>query len=213
MDALQKWLEENPIKEADDVAFLKRTVSKHRQALLSAQSATEQESQGLNRTGSLPYLRLIHCIVDDSIKNDYKNRDRVEAGRMAIENRNSVVREENVWEKIANLWNNPNFEPETLIFPDLHPYEFQTSQKLSFDQVQLMSKAVASKVKDKIALMTRTLRRCIDNSPAFFFLFLEEQKSCYTSHNHNLLYTTKPLHCSNRWMQWNYCYTLRMVEC
>jgi hypothetical protein len=111
----------------------------------------------------VPFLRLIHCVVDDSIKDGYRNRDMVQPGRMEIENRNSSVREENVWEKIATLWNDEEFEPHTLILPDLHPYEFQTSEQLAFDKVRRLSPATPSKVKDKLSLMTRALRRCIDN--------------------------------------------------
>jgi hypothetical protein len=90
-------------------------------------------------SGNVPFFRLIHCAVDDSIIDAYRNRDVVEPGRMEVENRNSCVREENVWEKIAKLWNDEEFEPHTLILPDIHPYEFQTSEQLTFDKVKQLS--------------------------------------------------------------------------
>jgi hypothetical protein len=108
-------------------------------------------------------LRLIQRVVDDSIIDKYTNRDMVQTERMEIKNRNSPVREENVWEKIAKLWNDEEFEPHTLILPDIHPYEFQTSELFNFDKARRLSPATPSKVKDKLSLMTRALRRCIDN--------------------------------------------------
>jgi hypothetical protein len=81
---------------------------------------------------------------------------------MEDKNRNSSVREENIWEKIAKLWNDEEFEPHTLILPDIHPYEFQTSKQRNFDKVRRLPPATPSKVKDKLSLMTGALRRCFD---------------------------------------------------
>jgi hypothetical protein len=53
---------------------------------------------------------------------------------MAVENRNSSVREETVWEKISTLWINLEFELDTLIIPGLHPNEFQTTEFKAYMQ-------------------------------------------------------------------------------
>jgi hypothetical protein len=66
------------------------------------------------------------------------------------------------WEKISTLWNESECEPETLILPELHPYEFLSSEKLTFDKVERLSPATPSKVKEKLALMIVALRRCIE---------------------------------------------------
>jgi hypothetical protein len=117
IDAVRSWLLENPIQGEADLQFLKLTVKHHIENCIAARStaATEQESLGTNWTGNAPHLRLIHCVVDDSIKEDYRRRDIVQPGRMEVENRNSSVRPENVWEKISKLWNDVTFEPDTLI--------------------------------------------------------------------------------------------------
>jgi hypothetical protein len=134
-------------------------VEQHRLACAAAQadslaSEIDREPVGLNWTGKIPYLRLIHCVVDESIKPFYIARYDTQPGRSDVENRNSSVRELNVWEKIANLWNDENFEPDTLVFPDLHPFEFVSSEKLSFDKVEKLAKATPVKVKENLAKMT-----------------------------------------------------------
>jgi hypothetical protein len=72
---------------------------------------------------------------------------------MEVENRNSSVREEKVWEKIANLWNDREFAPETLYLPDLHPHEFLFPELLTYDKVELMLPATPSRVEERIAQM------------------------------------------------------------
>jgi hypothetical protein len=130
MEKLQTWLLDNPIQLEADVDFLRRTVEHHRQACQAAQLSTRamEESLGMNWTGKIPYLRLIHCVVDDFIKQAHQDRNNTQPGRMEVENRNS---EKNVWEKLSDLWNNPEFQPETLCLPDLHPHEFQPSINLA----------------------------------------------------------------------------------
>jgi hypothetical protein len=124
-----KWLHDT---EAD-VLFLQPEVEQHRQATASARSTAATENISLsNWTGNVPHLRLIHCVVDDRIKDLYRRRDNLQPGRMTVNSRNSSVREETVWEKISNLWNDGEFEPDTMIMTGLHPNDFQTSEKLSF---------------------------------------------------------------------------------
>jgi hypothetical protein len=163
-DQVLKWLHDNPIDGEADVLFLQREVEQHRQATASARSTAATENISLsNWTGNVPHLRLIHCVVDDSIKDLYRRRDNLQPGRMTVDSRNSSVREETVWEKISNLWNDKEFEPDTMIMTGLHPNDFQTSEKLSFHRVQGLHAASPTFVKDKLGLMTKALRRCIDN--------------------------------------------------
>jgi hypothetical protein len=80
MDALRKWLSDNPILEDPDIDFLTRAVEHHRQVCTAAQSSnvTEQEGLSFNWTGNVPFLRLIHCVGDDSIIEAYRSRDMVQ---------------------------------------------------------------------------------------------------------------------------------------
>jgi hypothetical protein len=82
MDQLQTWLVDNPIQLEADVDFSRRTVEHHRQACQAAQFSTRamEESLGQNWTGKNPCMRLIHCVVDDSIKQAYQDRNTTKPG-------------------------------------------------------------------------------------------------------------------------------------
>lgn len=61
-----QWLDEHPISAADDVAFLKKKVEEQKQQSKEAADAKKMEKESLEKswTGSLPYLRLIHCLIE-----------------------------------------------------------------------------------------------------------------------------------------------------
>jgi hypothetical protein len=69
MDALCKWLSDNPIQEESDIDFITRAAEHHCHVCIAAQSSnvTEQDGLASNWTGNVPFLRLIHCVVDDSV--------------------------------------------------------------------------------------------------------------------------------------------------
>ena len=60
-----------------------------------------------NWTGNYPYLRLIHCLIDnDDIKRAFLYRNDVDSTRMTEENRNSVDKcQKTVWELLSDKWN------------------------------------------------------------------------------------------------------------
>lgn len=101
--------------------FLKGAVEHHRQAIRCARSTVIAEQASLsNWAGNPPYLRLIHCVVDDSVKEHYRRRDTIHPGRIVVDNRNSCVREEYVWEKISNLWNDREFNNSLFLLRNRH---------------------------------------------------------------------------------------------
>jgi hypothetical protein len=53
-----------------------------------------------------------------------------------MENGKSSDLEESVWEKVSSLWNDSQFEPETVILSGLHPYESLSPETLRFDKVE-----------------------------------------------------------------------------
>jgi hypothetical protein len=78
---------------------------------------------------------------------------------MRVDNRNSAAREENLWDKTPNLWNDNAFESWTLFLSDLHPQEFLCVDKLSFEKVQQLRPATPSKLKVKLTQMTLSLSK------------------------------------------------------
>jgi hypothetical protein len=131
MGALRKWLSDIPIQEEPDIDFLTRVVEHHCHVCIAAQGLA------LNWNGNVPFLRLIHCVVDDSIIRRVPTLGygptRTDGGR---ESKFFCWRRKRLGKKKLHFGNDEEFEPYTLILPDIHPYEFQTSEQLTFDKVR-----------------------------------------------------------------------------
>ena len=158
------WLEEHPISDPADVCFLKETMEKQRQLQIQSFDARQQEQEALelNWTGIYPFLRLTHCVIENTIKQAYLHRYDIDSSRTTVDNRNSdTARNKTVWEMIAELWNNPDFAPETSVLV-VHP-DFYESHKIEHELVRGMSIATAKKVKEKLASMNVALCRIISN--------------------------------------------------
>ena len=64
----------------------------------------ETEALEKNWVGKMPYLHLIHCLVDDdTIKVAYLHRNNINDSRISLDNRNSNVKEPTVIEMIADF--------------------------------------------------------------------------------------------------------------
>jgi hypothetical protein len=120
------WLEDHPITCADDITFLRNTVSTRKEVLQQAILAQQEErlpgeedilvsERRGNWTGKTPHLRLIHCLVDhDNIKKAFSRRNDLPSGRLHLDNPNSVdKRPVTVWELLSNKWNDPEYIVET----------------------------------------------------------------------------------------------------
>jgi hypothetical protein len=121
----RKWLEENPITDLVDVAFLKREETNFRQSLQAALDEELNLSQQ-NRTRESaswttcdPYLRLYHSLIDDEVVDAFISCHAV-MDRPELDARNSLERPPTFEETIAKKFNNPDFEPITRAIPDLH---------------------------------------------------------------------------------------------
>lgn len=132
----KKWLRENPITDADDVAFLLAEEKKFREQLAAAQDEKNNNKQSLYDTsqprtewiGLLPWLRLGHVLVHDSVYSLYQDKDRWE-GRAGTDGRNSDLRPQQWFEKAEEVYNDESVTFDTLILPDLHS-DFRLSYRL-----------------------------------------------------------------------------------
>ena len=94
VEKCQQFLDDNPITNADEFSFLKRKIEEHKviQEAAKAARSMEVDASGKNWVGKVPYLRLIHCLVDDdAIKMAYLRRHDIDSTRTALDNRNSDV--------------------------------------------------------------------------------------------------------------------------
>ena len=82
-------------------------------------------------------------------------------GRSSVENRDQL-RASNVWQKMADKWNDKSFAPETVAMPEVHT-EFSFSDVILHDEVADLTPATAEKVEDKWSSMILEMNRCIAN--------------------------------------------------
>ena len=164
-----EWLQANPITNTDDVSFLIRRAQAVKQVVANATQKTVSTSsnqasgpggeQGNKWTGSLPYLHLIHCLMEDDIKHKYIHcEDRLTI--QEIDARRSDVRAEDVFETISNRWNSNSFNPTTKI-SNCH-YDYSEEIDIGFEATADFARASPTKVKDKIAKMRSDLSHIIN---------------------------------------------------
>jgi hypothetical protein len=171
---LLKYLCDHPISGSCDVTFLRAEISKRREAAVDAAKELISEKRQLDIadaaakkykswTGKHPYLRLMHAIVDDdNIKRAYIHRNDVPSGRMAVENRNTAeAKAANVWQMVADKWNDVTFEPVTESVPDLFHTTFDVSEIISHDMVVSNLPPNADKAKERFESMMTVLKRII----------------------------------------------------
>jgi hypothetical protein len=108
----------------------------------------------------VPQLRMFHCIVDDSIKAKFLRRNDAPTRRQ-LDSRNSDTRALTVWEEIANMWNDKDFNPvaDTI---DSHP-DFYEAIDISYEAVAKFMPATATKVEDLMTRFRSMLVRVIKN--------------------------------------------------
>jgi hypothetical protein len=115
----QQWLETFPIINPSDVIFL---CSEMQVWLKIAAVAVEQKrseeqrllshDDGNDWYGNNPILHLIHTSDKMEIRHAYMGCHDLLKERIVVNNMKLVEkREETVWQKMANMWNNENFAP------------------------------------------------------------------------------------------------------
>lgn len=132
----RQWLINNPIMEQADIRFLLEEEKKFRNVLLASEDEKNNQNPSLNQTaqprtdwiGLMPWLRLGHVLVHDSVYELYQDKDRWE-GRAGTDGRNSDQRPKQWFEKAAEVYNDETITFDSLLLPDLHS-DFAQSYKL-----------------------------------------------------------------------------------
>mmetsp|Transcript_12892 Transcript_12892/g.24210 ORF Transcript_12892/g.24210 Transcript_12892/m.24210 type:complete len:518 (+) Transcript_12892:68-1621(+) len=162
---LMHWLNRNPVTQSRDIKFLCDEVSRVHEILVLAKKEEEEEEskmqQMLSWRDKVPYLRMIHCILEDDVKVAYlKRNDPV--SRTQLDARNLVEKRPlNVYELIADKWNSPFFNSKTEV-SECHLH-YMVSIDCSYSQVKDLAPATPQKVRDKLTEMRTSLIRIIDN--------------------------------------------------
>lgn len=160
-----EWLKNNPISDERDCQFLVSEVRSVRNTIEMALKEAAEDEQKLKQFGAwrdkVPYLRMIHCIIEDDVKMAYlKRNDPI--SRSELDARNSVEkRPPTAYELIADKWNSASFNPVTFT-TDCH-IDYMSPINCSFEEVKDLSPATPQKVQDKLTEMRTNLIRIIDN--------------------------------------------------
>jgi hypothetical protein len=161
---LLAWLDFHPIELPSDIAYLTGIVA-NRKALVRVYIEQQPDSgagDSRNWKGKMPYLRLIHCLVDnDQIKHAFLHRNDIDSSRLHLDNRNSVTkRAATVWEMLSEKFNDDTFTPESEAVTDLHS-DYKDSIVLYHSLVKNMAVATPEKCKEKISSALIAMKRCI----------------------------------------------------
>ena len=165
LEKLQMWLNDNPVTDDGERAYLLDAVDERIGASTRAEAEKAVVSALFNKkwVGKEPILRLIHALVDnDEIKHAYLERFDVPSDRMVIENRNTPeTRAACCWAMMAVKWNDPHFSPSSILMSELHS-DFGQPIVIDHDVISDMSVATAEKVKDKWSGLIHGLKRQIE---------------------------------------------------
>jgi K+/H+ antiporter YhaU regulatory subunit KhtT len=155
------WLKDNPIEEEEGILFLKKTIS---ELLITFQlvdygkpknnvaAATRDQWSGI-----VPFLRVIHCLTDhDEIKQAFQAHFVVMTRRQLDGRHNQLTMQQCPWTLAADKWNDPEYNPMSRIFADLHD-EFGVEIDLSHDVVQQMGTLTGDKAKQKFSKLKNDL--------------------------------------------------------
>jgi hypothetical protein len=153
-----QFLVQHPITGADEIAFLKTKVQEILQVVNEASKADDDDS-GKKWVGQLPYLRLIHCLLEDDVKDKWIHRNDPKTIQ-EIDARNSDARVENAYEMISSRWNSNLFNPKTMV-SSCH-YDFMEEINIGYDACLEFVRATPTKVKDKLAKMKTDLTTIIE---------------------------------------------------
>lgn len=114
LDKIQSWLHSQPIINDACVDFISRELKQTTQQFEDALATKEAEKLPGSGAwlGNAPWLRLLHCILEDDIRVNYLNRDRV-LSRMELDAGSSPNQPPSVYQQIAERWGSTSFNPVT----------------------------------------------------------------------------------------------------
>ena len=147
-----EWLVNNPVTADIDVSFLRRRLKSF---IEEANAASTTSSNYW--VGSVPFLRLIHCLVDfENIKEAFL-KSFESMSRQELDGRfNDNIRRESPWLLIADKWNDSDYNPTSTPYVTLHQ-DFQTAIDLSFDKVKNMGELTPDSAKARFFKMKNDL--------------------------------------------------------
>ena len=136
---VMQWLADNPIEDEQQIAWIVQMEKDYRGIIYAANNeAVSSQSSSSSASTRRPawciekVMRLIHVSVEDNVRVEYAARyaadTREELDARSSQNMERVIPEQ----LIANLMNDREYEPVSLVLPDLHS-TFAETRDLSYD--------------------------------------------------------------------------------
>jgi hypothetical protein len=162
-DTLIQWLLEWPIVDPDCIDFLTTEANRVQHILQAAIDESRETAVAIQHgawSGSIPYLRLIHCILDcDATRSAYLRRNEVKK-RDELDAANSPVQCKTGYAIIADCWNDPEFNPKTTV-SSCH-VDFASEIPLPYSKVARLLPADSLGVQNRLSNIRATMLRIID---------------------------------------------------
>ena len=158
---LVDWLVKNPVSCKTDIEFITDEVNTFLLTLenVNAEKTTDQAAVGGNWRGDVPYLRLIHSVLeDDEVRLLYQKSFEIPTREQLDGRHNKDTKKASVWEAAAELWNDKSFEPVSNLYPYLHE-NYNKDIDISWNEVSDMGVLTARKARDKFTSMQSTLNQ------------------------------------------------------
>jgi hypothetical protein len=162
-DVLIEWLNDWPISDPSCVQFLTTEACRVRSVLQNAINESRETALAMQHgawSGAIPYLRLIHCIIDnESARSAYLKRNAVKT-REELDATKSPSQCKSAYDVIAEIWNDPQFNPCTSVS---HCHEdFAEEILLPHSKVATLLPADGLGIQNRLSSIRATLLRIID---------------------------------------------------
>jgi hypothetical protein len=134
VEKMTRWLIQKPIQNPACVQFLVAEVTRVNAIFEEALRVKKNEKNGPSGlwVKNEPWLRLLHCILEDDIRPLYLQRDQV-LTRPQLDALSSPDRPMSIYKRIALRWNDPLFNPMTVV-SDCHE-DFAKEIDIGWDAV------------------------------------------------------------------------------
>jgi hypothetical protein len=136
---LVQWLQNHPVCEQEEVSYLLIEEKKLHDMLVEANREATEVSANMSSAhqgmiwNNVADMRLIHCLIVDSVKECYLQRNEV-LNRRQLDARNGPTSVPSAELVISEQYNDESFKPHSLVLPTLHS-AFSTSIDLSLEEV------------------------------------------------------------------------------
>ena len=154
-----RYLQENPISNKHDKSFIigKLTTFMKETAAAAAETSSTKPNGLKQWSGMVPFLRLIHAIVDFDDNKAAFLLSNTRLSREELDGRNNEdTMRQCPWILASDKWNDEDFNPKSNIFSDLHD-DFESQIDLGHSAIAQMGTLTPKKAQEKFTKLKNEL--------------------------------------------------------